>query len=485
MISPLADLDRHALKRPDAAALTTPGSRFTFAELKSTVDAAAIRLRREGVVPRAIVAIDLPHAQEWIIDLALLRLATRSVSLAGVSGLGDLTADVLITVPGRRATVAPTQIAVDEWWLSGALSTAADEATPTAVPTVAYPRPDSIFRLMLTSGTTGLPRAAAYSISAFEHRRDGLDRYWSDGRAELNFMALSTTGGFHTAIADLRHGQAHRAVDRIDAETLQFGHDEGVRVLCGSPIQIATALRILTEHGIVLDSLEEVRLAGASASPTLLRRIIDTLGVPVRGVYGSTEGGGVTTRMLDPDDDPFNVGPALPNMELQVVDTEGSPVAAGVEGSVRYRSRGQVSGYLDAGVLVPFPRGWFAPGDIGTLLPDGSLILGGRDSEVLNVGGIKIDPAVVDAAATDFVGVRDAAAFGFERANGIAELGLAVVAGPGCDLRALDRALRAQMPGAHPTAFWQVAEIPRNRMGKAERGQLRTAFERTQGPAES
>ena len=46
-------------------------------------------------------------------------------------------------------------------------------------------------------------------------------------------------------------------------------------------------------------------------------------------------------------------------------------------------------------------------------------------------------------------------------------------------LRALDRDLRARLPGAHPTTFWRVSEIPRNRMGKAERGVLAEAFGRT------
>lgn len=467
----LEDLERHTNERPDSFALVSPEARITFSELKSSVDSAAIRLRLAGVTPRAVVAVDLPQAHEWIIDLALMRLATQSVSTAGVPGLGQLRADVLITAPGRRVLRANTEISVDERWFTDAASSVA-----APVPSIAYPRSDSIFRLMLTSGTTGLPRVAAYSVSALTHRH--LDLYWSDGRAELNFMPLSTTGGFHTAVANLRHGQPHRAVDRIDAETLQFASDEGVRVLCGSPVQVAAAMRVLTENGIALAALEEVRLAGASASPTLLHRIGEVFDVPVRGVYGSTEGGGVTTRFLNAADNPSNVGPALPNIELQIVDAQGSPLPPGVEGKVRYRSPGQVSGYLVNGEVESFPRGWFEPGDTGMLLSDGSLVLGGRDSEVVNIGGLKFDPVVVDNAATGFAGVLDAAAFGFERPNGVPELGIAVVAGPGCDLRELDAELRRRLPVNHPTAFWPVDTIPRNRMGKVERAKLRERFEK-------
>lgn len=467
MFAPLDDLQRNAVERPHDVALRTPGRRFTFAELAATVDAVATRLRAEGVKPRQIVALDLPSALEWIFDLALLRLATRSVSLSGVSDTGTLAVDLLITGESDRALLAAKRLRVDyEWVLQ-----AADDSSG-AVPAVEYPRPDSIFRLMLTSGTTGMPRAAAYSVAALEHRTATLDRYWSDGRIELNFMPMSTTGGFHTAVADLKHGQKHLAVDFVNAETLRFAAAEGVQVLCGSPLHIATALSVMAAADLTLPDLEEVRLAGATPTATLLRLISERLGVPVRSVYGSTEGGGVTTRMLSPDDDLANVGAALPGLELQVVDDAGTPVAPGTIGSVRYRGPGTTSGYLVGGVLEPFPGGWFSPGDTGMLSPDGSLTLAGRTTELVNVAGQKVDPARIDALALDFAGVRDAAAFGFERPDGIAELGIAVVVDPGCDLRQLDRLLRETLRAGFPTTYWAVDDIPRNRMGKAERSVL-------------
>lgn len=470
MFPSLEDLDRQAAERPDEIALASVGRSWSFAELAETVDAVSSRLREAGVKTRDVVAIDLPSAHEWIIDLALFRLATRSASIKGVNHGGGFPCDVLVTTPGTRGVLAPIAVEVDELWLDGAVSRASG-----APPLVEYSRPDSIFRLMLTSGTTGMPRAAAYSLDGLRHRVEGLPRYWSDGRPELNFMALSTTGGLHTAIASLQHGTAFRAVDRIDEATMRWAAGQGIRVLCGSPIQVARALELLVEHGLALPDLEEIRMAGAAASPALLRLIESTVRVPVRGVYGSTEGGGVTMRMLHSDDDPADVGPALPGLELQVVDEAGKPVPDGTTGAVRYRGPGITAGYFERGTVTPFPGGWFMPGDTGALR-DGSLVLGGRSSELVNVGGTKIDPTRVDELAVTFPGVRDAAAFGVEMRPGIDVLGLAVVADPDCDLGGLDQVMRRELGGGHPTTFWRVAEIPRNRMGKAERGTLATAF---------
>mgnify|MGYP003353367339 CR=1 FL=1 len=46
-----------------------------------------------------------------------------------------------------------------------------------------------------------------------------------------------------------------------------------------------------------------------------------------------------------------------------------------------------------------FRDGWFYPGDLGTLTDDGRLRLAGRSSEIVNAGGVKVDPATLSAQA--------------------------------------------------------------------------------------
>ena len=233
-------------------------------------------------------------------------------------------------------------------------------------------------------------------------------------------------------------------------------------------------MELLGEHRVTLPELEEVRLAGASTSPALLRLIAATVDVPVRGVYGSTEGGGITTRMLHERDDPANVGRAVPGLELQVVDGAGAPVPDGTVGLVRYRGRALTAGYYSAGTVTAFPGGWFTPGDTGAVA-DGSLTLAGRTTELVNIGGTKVDPTRIDALVAEFAGVTDAAAFGFELRPGIEVLIVALVSEPDADLGELEGMLRAEVAAV---TLWRVAEIPRNRMGKAERSLLALAFSR-------
>ncbi len=424
--------------------------------------------------PGHLVAIDLPTALEWIVDLALFRLAATSVSIRAVTP-GPLALDALITSPGRRSTPRTSAIAieVDELWIDASVA-----RQPDAPPAAEFAGDDAIVRVILTSGTTGgVPKAAAYSVGALNYRAAEQHAHWTDGRPELTLIGLSTTGGFHAAIACLRLGLPYLATDLINAESMRFAAAQAIEVLCGSPTQVALAIQVLEKESITLPALKEVRLAGAGPSAALLTNIVLTFGTPVRGVYGSTEGGGISQLFLQPDGDRFAVGRLLAGVDLEIVDDRGMPVPHGTEGAVRYRTPGLVSGYLVDGTVEPFADGWFVPGDRGTLTPDGSLVLGGRESELFNLGGVKVDPVRIDEFACAFPGVEDAAAFSLERSPGIAEVGLAVV-GDTCDLPALDAELRRQVPIGHPTAFWVVPEIPRTRLGKPMRGALTEGFAR-------
>lgn len=477
MFAPVLHLQEQATARPDHMALIARDQTWTFAQLARAVSAVTARLRELGIEPRMLVATDVPPAIDWIVTLALFRIATRTVSLTGVSTTNGLALDALLTSPGTRRHDAALVIAIDQLWIEQAVADA-DEAGDPEVPTVLYPRADATCRVIMTSGTTGAARGVELSVSAVEHRLATLHRYWTDARPELNLMTLSTTGGFHTALASLKHGTPYIATELSDERLLRRAADAKVEVLAGSPVQVGSLVQLMREQGLTLPTLREVRTAGAAATPALLAQVAEVLSVPVRGVYGSTEGGGVAMRMVHGEGDPADVGRPLEGIQLQIVDEQGTPVGDGVVGDVRYRGAGLASGYVGPDPEQSFRDGWFSPGDRGSIGPQGTLVLDGRVSEIVNVGGVKVDPAAVDAAVEGFPGVIDAATFVIEKTPGVPELGIAVVAHADCDLRALDQLLRQRLPGKHPTVFGQVSVIPRNRMGKVERARLTAEFRR-------
>jgi acyl-coenzyme A synthetase/AMP-(fatty) acid ligase len=91
----------------------------------------------------------------------------------------------------------------------------------------------------------------------------------------------------------------------------------------------------------------------------------------------------------------------------------------------------------------------------------------------MNFGGTKIIPEKVEEMARNFEGVTDAAVCLIEQHPGIEQVAISVVGNSSMDLRALDKFLRARLPIGHPTIFTTSKQIPRNRMGKIIRNELK------------
>src|SRR5207253_368022 len=102
----------------------------------------------------------------------------------------------------------------------------------------------------------------------------------------------------------------------------------------------------------------------------------------------------------------------IPGEVIEIVGPDGLLLPPDQEGVIRVRSA-DISSYF-----VPtaeddeiFKDGWFYPGDIGKLTPDGMVIITGRVNEVINRGGDKLAPEVIESTLRLMPEVTDAAVF--------------------------------------------------------------------------
>jgi acyl-CoA synthetase (AMP-forming)/AMP-acid ligase II len=102
-------------------------------------------------------------------------------------------------------------------------------------------------------------------------------------------------------------------------------------------------------------------------------------------------------------------------MVVETVDDADQPLAPGKEGLIRIRGPYNVQGYVgDPGESArAFRNGWFYPGDIGSLTRSNLLIITGRQKTVMNIGGDKVKPELIENVLTSFEGIDEAGAFGF------------------------------------------------------------------------
>jgi acyl-coenzyme A synthetase/AMP-(fatty) acid ligase len=195
----------------------------------------------------------------------------------------------------------------------------------------------------------------------------------------------------------------------------------------------------------------------------------------VIGIYGSTEAGLVAqapgaVMHAHPD----AAGYVVPDVQVRIVDDSGNPVGRDTEGLVQVRTPYMCDGYVgDAeATAAGFRDGWFIPGDLGILRADSLLRITGRADEMINAGGVKLSPALVDEFLLTQPGVRDAAAFAFRQSGRSDQVWAAVVCNDEFDEHAVLAAARARLNSRAPARLLRLPEIPRNAMGKPLRQKL-------------
>ncbi|MBX3483931.1 class I adenylate-forming enzyme family protein [Phenylobacterium sp.] len=455
----------HAKTRPRALALVTPRRRATYAELDADIDRFAGGLQALGIGPgRGIVAVDATSTyHHHLLILALARLGVASTPRE------DAGADLVLTQreprgDGRQA------VRLDAAWTART-----EAAPPTPVPTA--PRdPDSIARVMLSSGTTSTPKRIPLTwrrVAA--NGLNGLSVYGAD-RLGPWIIRTGVDSGIGYMMASLAWtAGAGVAADfgAADIPGLMERHHPGVLGL--TPIQLRDLLGNLP-RGFELKSGWRIVVGGGVLPASVAREARMRLSPDIAIVYGSTESGrataGPAARL---DRDAGFAGWALPGVEIDIVGPDGATLPDGEAGELRIRSDRLAEGYLgDAAASAQvFRDGWYYSGDLARRLPDGAYVIDGRIDERMNIGGVKVMPNLLEDAALACPGVHDAAAFALPDRRGQDELWIAVVALQEITRETLMTYL-AKCPQRLPAVriAWSEA-IPRNAMGKIERTVLR------------
>lgn len=457
---PFAHALRHAERRPDDLAVVGPTVSITYAQLAGHASRIAGVLTM--VKPGDVVGVLLPPQLEAIFIQALWQLAAISCQ---PPTSGGVPVDWLVTLEPHPAVPVARTILIDGPWLARAA--AAEPVDP-----VPYADDAEVCRLIFSSGTTGAPKAVPLSVGNLDYRAQIAPTHWMAATPILCILDLSTASGSTAFFTSLVQGETY-ILPGSPAENLMLLQRHQVASVKASPAQLEALVKEAEAHPVSLPSLRVIQSVGSLLPEALIARLVAAFGVEVVNLYGSSESGVLAIRR-DASTDPMDAGEIAHDMTVEIVDDNHLVVAPGTVGAIRSRRPLQAEGYFRdaAASAARFRDGWFYPGDLGSLT-DGRLRLAGRASELINAGGLKVDPARIDAVALPFAGVTDAAAFGHVDGAGVTRIALAFVGE--VDVTALAQHLQAQLGTAAPSVLLRVAEIPRTTMGKPRRGELATA----------
>jgi len=468
-------LDERARRDPDAPALTSAATTFSWRALAGSVEALAGRLTALGVARGDRVAIvlgpsvrliELVHAaQRCGATLVLLdpRLAASEVAVLLAH------ADPVLVLHDRPFPVAPPTARARVLGAHDAL----DAVMPMPMPPPTLVDPTAVQTILYTSGTTGGPKGVM--LTHANHRASAAaSRAHLGVRADdrwLVALPLHHVGGLSIVMRSVLDGTPLVLHERFDvAAVWQAIDDERITLLSIVP----TMLYRLLEHAGVARrgaALRAVLVGGAALTPALAARA-RAVGLPILPTYGLTETASqvATCALADSASDAATtVGRPLGATRVRIDDADeegrGEIVVAGPTVMAGY--------FRDADATTRVLRdGWLHTGDIGCLDAAGRLSVLDRRTDLVISGGENVYPAEVEAVLLAHPAVGEAAVYGAPDPEWGRRVQAAVVlrAGAVVDGAALQQWCRTRLAGFKvPRAIEQVAELPRTASGKIRR----------------
>lgn len=469
-------LRRRARSHPDAPALIRADDRvFSYGELDRCIDRMAAHAARFGLVAGAIAGLTIAPPDEATALVLALALARSGIASADPSVPADRLR-LSFTARSDGGAIPPGAVGFDAAWLN------APDGSPDAAPRPIQPGDTALLRVFASSGTTGRPKFIPITHALMTRR---VHAYWlglGPGSARrMIAVGLGSTWGFATVLRTLWQGGTVVLFDPHDPARALYRH--AVTSIVTPPAALRAILESLPATADPPSTLASIEVGG-SVLPTPLRARAARLLCPnIVSYLGSSEAGGVAAAPFAAlQGRPGAVGYLFPDVAAEAVGEDGTVLPHGSAGALRIRSATVVPGYLGEPPNADEAR-WFYPGDIGAVWPDGMLTLGGRTAELINSGGVKVNPAVIEEALLALPGVTDAAAFGVPDASGLQQIWAAVVSRAPVPDSVLDSFCRDAPHGQAPEVILQVQQIPRNANGKIRRDQLTAAAVQMVGEA--
>ncbi len=412
---------------PSKEALVESGKRYTYGELRSSVNNMAYRLLQEGFRPGDTVLLQLPNWPEFVISYFALQkaglvivLLTVNHSAREIVHLADLTQPKgwilpdhyrkinflsLIDRVREENPVLEKVILVGEkipegcLHLSELLEKRADEKSIHNALEKVRPDPGDVCQILPSGGTTGLPKGAPRTHNDYICNIEYTSRAWDLNVTDRCLVA--TTVGHNLALlvtvtASVFHGATIVLLDSTYPQGFcQIVQDEKVTCTGLVPTLISRIVNQQEIENYDMSSLKKVYVGAANSPPELVGDTEHKIGCRYTNAFGMVEGPCSQTR---PDDSLEircqTIGlPVCPYDDFKTLDQKGKPTSPGVEGELAARGPGIFTGYLknpQANKDAFTPDGYFRTGDLAVIDEKGVIRITGRIKDIIIRGGENI-----------------------------------------------------------------------------------------------
>ncbi|MEJ2217496.1 MAG: AMP-binding protein [Gemmatimonadota bacterium] len=442
-------LEKQAAEQPDRVFLISGRRRFTYGQVNTRAAALAAALQDLGIEPGDRIALDLPNWTEFVISAFaaaklgavivplnpryttpelqyMLRHSEAAVVVSAEDYNGtdylELFEGFLTSLPDLQylLTVGEADLWYDDriYQFEDVLSSGEGrELKPVEVD------PDEdVFAILYTSGTMGKPKGVALThanlltTAAATVDAIGLSR---------DDVVFGVTTIFHVfglgpgILGTMVAGASLVLQEQFEpAQALDLIAQHRVTVHYGVPTVFITEVRELESQPRDVSSLRTGIVAGAPVGDELMRRIRDELCPNLQVAYSLTETAS-TVSVTRPDDSAdkqvFTVGRPLPDVEVRVLDFDGTVLPEESLGEVALRGPGVMVGYYRQPGETAHALdddGFFLTGDLGMVDDEGYLHIVGRRKELIIRGGFNVYPREVEDRLHAHPAIMDVAVVG-------------------------------------------------------------------------
>ena len=475
---------RQAKATPENIAVVYKDKRSTYAEVDEISDRIAGYVAAKGLGAEDVVSVLIPRC-EWmpIASLGILKAGCAYQPLDPTYPKERL--NFMMQDAGAKLLIADEELRsiVDEYQ-GDVLLTKDLLSLPAVTDLPTEPTPSSLFILLYTSGSTGVPKGCQLmhsNLVCFCHWY----QCFYDLKPEHKVAAYASYG-FDACMMDMYPALTCGATVYIVPEELRL---DLIALNDYFEQNQITHSFMTTQVGYQFASnIENHSLKFLSTGGEKLASLTPPTGFDFYNVYGPTETTVLITRYhVDRKMKDIPIGKAIDNVHLYVVDPQGHRLPVGAAGEL-WVSGPQVSrGYLNrpektAEVYIgnPFTDNnkyarVYRSGDIVRYLPSGDIQFVGRRDGQVKIRGFRIELKEVEAVIREFSGIKDATVQAFDEEGGSGGKFIAayIVSDQQIDIEALNNFIMDQKPPYMvPAVTMQIEAIPLNQNQKVNKRAL-------------
>ena len=408
---------KHAEKKPDRLCVADTKKSYTYIQMKNIVEQTASKLFALGVSSGKCVVVECTQDTDYCIAQQAVQLlgavfipTDKKISETRLFEIMSET-DAILFIGRKRKDLSVLTYSMSE----------IKELPENENFTYSFPKADDRAELLYTTGTTGKSKGIDLThknnIAIAQNILSGVEM--KDGNVEIVPVSLSHSHGLRTMYANFVNGNSVVIVSGVTFLAPFFRMIEEYKV---------TAIDLVPSAWRNIYNLGADKLASFSGqidyvqlgSEPLTENDEETLKkvLPqsrLYNFYGSTESGRTCTYNFAEYGDKFQcIGKPVCNATVLIVDRERRPLSESTRekpGFLAFSGAMNMTGYWKNKELTDsiMTDGVIYTNDLGYIDDEGWIYMMGREDDIINYGGTKINPEVIETVAMRFDGIADCA----------------------------------------------------------------------------